>query len=47
MSEELIQKGLVKNGIIVGNYEFYNIGNTTLNQLKKYKIIPNKNYMNY
>jgi type I restriction enzyme M protein len=44
MGEELIQKGLNEHGLIIGNYEFYNIGNTTLNQLKKYKIIPNKEY---
>lgn len=47
MSEELIQKGLGEHGLIIGNYEFYNVGNTTLNQLKKYKIIPNKNYKEY
>lgn len=44
MSEELVQKGLTKNGLTIGSYEVYNIGNTTLNQLKKYKIIPNKSY---
>ena len=47
MSEELIQKRLTKSGIKVGNYEYYNIGNTTLKQLKKYKIIPNNNYKKY
>jgi type I restriction enzyme M protein len=47
MSEELKQKGLTKNGIKVASYEFYNIGATTLNQLKKCKIIPNKNYGKY
>ncbi len=47
MSEELIQKGLTSSGIKIGNYEFYNIGNTTLKQLKKYGIIPNKNYGEY
>jgi type I restriction enzyme M protein len=47
MSEELIQKGLNEHGLIIGKYEFYNIGNTTLNQLKKFKIIPNKNYKEY
>lgn len=47
MSEELIQKGLTKHGLKIGNYEFYNIGNTNLNQLKKYKIIPNKSYKKY
>jgi type I restriction-modification system DNA methylase subunit len=47
MSEELIQRGLTKGGLIIGNYQFYNIGNTTLNQLKKYKIIPDKDYKEY
>jgi len=47
MSEELIQKGLTEKGLTIGNYEFYNIGNTTINQLKKYKVIPNKNYKEY
>jgi len=47
MSEELIQKGLTEHGLIIGNYELYNIGNTTLNQLKKYKIIPNRQYKEY
>src|SRR6266487_4710254 len=47
MSEELLQKGLKYSGVQVGNYEFYNIGSTNLNQLKKYKIIPNKNYEEY
>lgn len=47
MSEELVQKGLTDHGIIIGNYEYYNIGSTTLNQLKKYKVIPNKDYKQY
>ena len=47
MSEELIQRGLTKNGLIIGNYQFYNIGKTTLNQLKKYKIIPDKKFNGY
>lgn len=47
MSEELAQKRLTKYGLKVGNYQFYNIGNTTLNQLKKYKIIPKRNYKEY
>ena len=47
MSEELIQKGLTEHGLIIGNYEFYNIGATTLNQLKKYGIIPNEDYKEY
>ncbi len=47
MSEELAQKGLTEHGLIIGNYEFYNIGATTLNQLKKYRIIPEKDYKEY
>lgn len=47
MSEELNQKGLTEHGLILGDYQFYNIGSTTLNQLKKYKIIPNKDYKDY
>lgn len=47
MSEELTQKRLTEHGLIVGNYEFYNIGATTLNQLKKCQIVPNKDYGEY
>jgi len=47
MSEELIQKGLTDSGIKVGNYEYYPIGSTTLNQLRKYQIIPKRNYKKY
>lgn len=47
MSEELIQRGLTQKGLVVGNYQFYNIGQTTLNQLKKYKIVPDKNFKEY
>lgn len=47
MSEELIQKGYTEHGIKIGNYEFYDLGDTTLEQLKIYKIVPNKNYGNY
>jgi stage V sporulation protein SpoVS len=35
MSEELKKLGLMKHGRVVGNYEFYNIGATTINQLVK------------
>ena len=47
MSEELLQKKLNKRGIIVGNYEYYNIGNTNLNDLKIYHIVPSKDYKHY
>lgn len=47
MSEELLQKSLNKGGLILGPFEYYNLGSTTLNDLKKNKIIPNKNYDSY
>lgn len=47
MSEELIQKKLTKSGIKICEFEYYNIGATTLTQLKNYKIIPNKSYGKY
>lgn len=47
MSEELVQKGLMEHGLKIGNYEFYNIGNTTIKQLKKSRIIPELDYKEY
>jgi type I restriction enzyme M protein len=47
MSEELRQKGLLEHGLIIGHYEYYNIGATNLNQLKKAEIIPEKDYGDY
>jgi type I restriction-modification system DNA methylase subunit len=47
MSEALIQRGLEQNGLRIGKYEFYSIGNVTLNQLKNYKIIPSRDYREY
>jgi type I restriction-modification system DNA methylase subunit len=47
MSEELLQKSLNNGGLILGPFEYYNLGSTTLNDLKKYKIIPTKNYDSY
>ena len=44
MSEELIQRDLLVNVQKVGEWNYYNIGNTSLSALKKAKIIPNKNY---
>lgn len=47
MSEEILQRGLSDSGLRIGGFEFYSIGNVNLNQLKKYKIIPEKNYGSY
>ena len=46
-SEELLQKDILSKGIKFGDYEYYNIGNTTLNQLSKSKIIPSRDYGKY
>lgn len=44
MSEELLQRGLLNNPEKLGKWDFYNIGNTTVNALKRHKIIPDKDY---
>lgn len=47
MSEELSQNGLEKHGLKIGIYEYYSIGATTLNDLIKFNIIPDKDYGKY
>lgn len=47
MSEQLHQRGLTKNGRFVGPFEYYDIGDVTLNDLKRYGIIPDKDYGEY
>ena len=44
MSEELIQRNLVEAPEKMGDWNFYNIGATTLKSLKSAKIIPDRNY---
>ena len=44
MSEELIQRNLIKAPEKMGHWDYYNIGSTTLKSLKKVKIIPNRDY---
>ena len=49
MSEELLQKGYIDRkgrarGHAVGPYEGFNLGATTFEQLRKYKIIPDRPY---
>jgi len=46
-SEELIQRGLSEHGIKIGDYEYYDVTSTTLNQLKESKIIPDRDYGKY
>lgn len=47
MSEELQAKGYVKHGLIVGDFEYLNLGATNLSQLTKAKYIPQKDYLEY
>jgi len=44
MSEELIQKDLINNPEKVGKWDFYNIGATTVKQLKESGIVRNVDY---
>ena len=44
MSEELLQRDLIKHPKKLGKWDFYNIGSTTVNDLKKYGIIRNVDY---
>lgn len=44
MSEELLQRDLIKNPAKIGKWEFYNIGATTVKALKEYGIIRDVDY---
>ncbi len=44
MSEELLQRGLIKDSEKIGKWEFYNIGATTLKALKRHKKIRDIDY---
>jgi type I restriction enzyme M protein len=44
MSEELKANNYTKSGDKFGEFDFYNIGKTNLSELKKYKIIPDRDY---
>ena len=44
MSEELLQKDLIKNPEKIGKWDFYNIGATSVKSLKENGIIRNVNY---
>ncbi len=46
MSEELLQRGLHKTPEKIGQWDFYNIGSTTIKALKEYGIIRNLDYGN-
>lgn len=47
MSEELNQRDLINNPEKIGDYDFRNIGSTTLSQLKTAKIISSKSYKDF
>lgn len=44
MSEELLQRGLLSSPLKIGQWNFYNIGATTIRSLKENGIIRNINY---
>ncbi len=44
MSEELLQRNLLEKPDKIGKYSYYNIGSTTIKQLKESGIIVNKAY---
>ncbi len=44
MSEELLQRDLIKNPAKIGKWDFYNIGATSIKALKEYGIIRNVDY---
>jgi type I restriction-modification system DNA methylase subunit len=44
MSEELLQRDLISNPPTIGYWKYYNIGQTNINTLKRYKIIPEIDY---
>ncbi len=47
MSEELISKGFTEAGVKIGHLEYFPTQDTTLNQYKNYRIIPNVDYGRY
>lgn len=44
MSEELLQRDLIKNPAKIGKWDFYNIGATTIRNLKEHGIIRDVDY---
>ena len=44
MTEELLQRNLINNPDRIGKYIFYNIGATTIKQLRDSKLIKDKDY---
>lgn len=44
MSEELLQRDLLRNPPKIGKWDFYNIGATTIRALKNHEVIRNVDY---
>ncbi len=44
MSEEVLQRKILENPIKIGEWNYYNFGATTIKQMLKLGIIPQKNY---
>ena len=44
MSEELLQRDLLKNPEKIGKWDFYNIGATSIKTLKEHGILRNVDY---
>ncbi|GMG80719.1 N-6 DNA methylase [Bacillus safensis] len=44
MSEELLQRDLIENPEKIGEWDYYNIGSTSVSALKNHKIIKEKDY---
>jgi len=44
MSEELLQRDLIKNPPKIGKWDYYNVGATSIKQLKEAQIIRNVDY---
>lgn len=46
-SEEIIKKGYEESGLKISSYQYYSLGESTLNQLSSYEIIPKIDYGDY
>ena len=44
MSEELLQRDLLKNPPKIGKWDFYNVGATSIKQFKEAQVIRNVDY---
>lgn len=47
MSEELLQRDLLRNPEKIGKWDFYNIGSTSIKSLQQHGILPNIDYKQF